>query len=257
MRLLLEEGSRSSSRAGHDRPVADVAGASVQQRGTHHLWEGPAMQTHHKTALALTTPWVVLLAYDFVHRVTTGAGTWVTDSDLVDSRFLSVLGSWAIGAMFASLAWVVRSERAQFAHAPGPARWARRPLLVSLVALTIGFCVVSPTQVALGIDSGVLYDVSGLVALVAISALSLSALTVGLASVRSPALGHGGRVLALVLPAVAIGVAASVLADFPPSPVFGTFVTLAGLATLGLGARPPAGVAQRPTGRTAVGDASS
>jgi len=196
------------------------------------------MTTHHKIALGLTAPWVVLLGYDFVHRAATGDGTWVTDSDLVESRFLAVAGTVALGAMFASLAWVVHREREHFADAPKAARWARRPLLISLVALTIGFCLVSATQVALGVDSGTFYDISGLVALLAISGLSISALTVGLASVRSMALGYGGRILALVLPAVALGVLAAVLADGPVSPVFGTFVTLMGLATLGLGARP-------------------
>lgn len=193
------------------------------------------MRTHHKTALALTVPWVALLGYDFAHRISTGNGTWVTDSDLVESKSLSVAGTIAIGAMFASLAWVVHAERARFSVAPKAARWARRPLLVSLVALTIGFCLVSSTQVALGVKSGLFYDISGLVAFVAISALSLSALTVGLASARSMALGYGGRILAFTLPAVLLGAAAALLADAPLSPVFGTFVALIGLATLGLG----------------------
>ncbi|MBK6885337.1 MAG: hypothetical protein IPH03_02015 [Tetrasphaera sp.] len=193
------------------------------------------MRTHHKIALGLTVPWVALLGYDFAHRVSEGTGTWVTDSDLVESRVFSVTTTVAIGAMFASLAWVVHAERARFADAPRAARWARRPLLVSLIALTVGFCLVSPTQVALGVKSGLFYDISGLVAFVAISGLSLSALTVGLASVRSMALGYGGRILALILPAVLLGAAAALYADAPVSPVFGTFVALVGLATLGLG----------------------
>jgi hypothetical protein len=193
------------------------------------------MRTHHKTALALTVPWVVLLGYDFAHRVSRGTGTWVTDGDLVESRALSVAGTLAMGAMFASLAWVVHAERARFANAPKAARWARRPLLVSLVALTVGFCLVSSTQVALGVKSGLFYDISGLVAFIAISGLSLSAMTVGLASVRSMALGYGGRILAFTLPAVLLGAAAALLADGPLSPVFGTFVALIGLATLGMG----------------------
>lgn len=197
------------------------------------------MKTHHTIALALTAPWVVLLGYDFGHRVATGDGTWVTDSDLIDNTVLSFLGTWAIGIMFASLAWVVHKEREHFAGAPKAARWARRPLLVSLIALTLGFCLVSSTQVALSVDSGFFYDASGLVAFLAISALSLSALTVGLASARSMALGYGGRILALVLPTVVLGIVTALLADFPASPVFGTFVTLIGLATLGMGAERP------------------
>lgn len=193
------------------------------------------MKTHHKTALTLTVPWVALLGHDFVHRISTGTGTWVTDSDLVESRALSVAGTVAIGAMFASLAWVVHAEAARFANAPKAARWGRRPLLVSLLALTVGFCLVSPTQVALGVQSGLFYDISGLVAFVAISGLSLSALIVGLASVRSMALGYGGRILAFTLPAVLLGAAAALAAGAPVSPVFGTFVALIGLATLGLG----------------------
>jgi hypothetical protein len=49
------------------------------------------------------------------------------------------------------------------------------------------------------------------------------------------ALGYGGRILAFTLPAVLLGAAAALLADGPLSPVFGTFVALIGLATLGMG----------------------
>lgn len=194
------------------------------------------MRTHHKIALVLTMPWVALLAYDFGHRVATGTGTWVTDGDLIDQEWLSLLGSVGIGAMFASLAWVVRGERDSFARAPRPARWARRPLLVSLVALAAGLGLLTPLQSALGIDSGIFYDVSGLVAFLMVLTLSVSALVVGLASLRSRAMGWGGRILALILPAVVIGVGASLLAGTTPTPVFGTSIAVIGLATLGLGA---------------------
>lgn len=198
------------------------------------------MRTHHKIALVLTMPWVTLLAYDFGHRVATGTGTWVTDGDLIEQEWLALLGSVGIGAMFASLAWVVRGERDSFAHAPRPARWARRPLLFSLVALAAGLGLLTPLQSALGIDSGIVYDVSGLVAFLMVITLSVSALVVGLASLRSRAMGWGGRILALILPAVVIGVGASLLAGTAPTPVFGTSIAIIGLATLGIGAGPRA-----------------
>lgn len=199
------------------------------------------MRTHHKIALAVTLPWVVLLGYDFTHRFTTGTGTWVTDGDVIENRWLAVAGSIAIGVMFASLARVVAAEKERFALAPTPARWARRPLLVSLIGLALGLGVVTPAQEALGVDSGLFYDVSGLVAFLMVTGMSLSAVVVGLASVRNRALGYGGAVLALVLPVVLVGVVGSLLAGLTPSPVFGTSIAVIGLATLGLGARPRAG----------------
>ena len=147
------------------------------------------------------------------------------DEGVARGELASSIGGFACVSFGPSLAWVVHKEREHFAGAPKAARWARRPLLVSLIALTLGFCLVSSTQVALSVDSGFFYDASGLVAFLAISALSLSALTVGLASARSMALGYGGRILALVLPTVVLGIVTALLADFPASPVFGTFVT--------------------------------
>ncbi|MBM6399297.1 hypothetical protein [Phycicoccus sonneratiae] len=196
------------------------------------------MKRHHLVAAVLTAPWVVLLGYDFSRRIATGRGTWVTDGDLIESPWLSLAGSVGIGAMFASLAWVVAAERDRFALAPRAARWARRPLLVSLVGLTVGLAVLTPTMQALDVESGLFYDVSGLVAFLMVLTLSLSSLTVGLASIRNGALGWGGRILALVLPVAALGVGASLAAGVSPSPVFGTSVAVVGLATLGLGATP-------------------
>lgn len=195
------------------------------------------MRKHHWPAAVLAAVLIVLLIVDRIIAVTTGEATFITD----DSRgsTLSTLGMGALlGVTFLTLGWVVHSESARFAAARRPARVARPVLTVGLFLLGVGFLAVTPLQTLLGEEDSPVVRASALVALLALTAVSLSCLVVGLAAIGRNPLGIGALVLSALGPAmVATGLLAVVAPDLA-SPVYCTMVVLGGTALIGVRAQP-------------------
>src|SRR5690606_9039790 len=103
---------------------------------------------------------------------------------------------------------------------------------------TFGTLVLNPLLRLSGTDEGPLYDVSGLLALLALVLTYGSALVLGLAVLRANPLGIGGRVLALIGPVIALIVVVGMVAPAWASPVWATVTAVAGTALLGVKAVP-------------------
>ncbi len=204
------------------------------------------MQKHHWSAVVLAGFGIVLLIVDRVIAVGTGEATFITD----DSRG-STLSTLAMGALlgvtFLALGWVVHRESARFVTARRPARMARPVLTYGLCLLGIGFLAVTPMQYLLGDEESSAVQVSGLVALLALTAVSLSCLVVGLAVIGRNPLGIGGRVLSALGPAMVATGLLAVAAPELASPVYCTMVVLGGTALIGVRAKPIAQPESRAT----------
>lgn len=210
------------------------------------------MQKHHWPAVVLAGIGIVLLIVDRVIAVGTGEATFITD----DSRG-SMLSTLAMGALlgftFLALGWVVHRESARFASARRSARLARPVLTYGLFVLGFGFLAVTPLQSLLGDEESPAAQVSALVALLALTAVSLSCLVVGLAVIGRNPLGIGGRILSALGPAIVV---TGLLAAFAPdlaSPVYCTMVVLGGTALIGVRATPTA----QPESRAAIATPAS
>lgn len=197
------------------------------------------MQLHHRVAITLSGIVSALALADAVAYGVTGDRTFITDDDMGNAA--TALGmSLLIGATFLALHVVLRQEAARFAPLSRWARGARRVLVVSTVILAAGFLLVTPAFRAADIDSGPAYNVSGLVAMLALAATFVAAFALGLAAWRRGGLGLGGRILGAIGPVIALtAVVAVVDADWA-SPVYTTVVLVLGLATLGVRAEPDA-----------------
>ena len=190
--------------------------------------------SHHRIALALTGPLLAALAVDSVVRAATGDPTFVTDDSVGPPALGQIVNLVLAGAVLA-LHGVLRSERRTFAGVGRLARGSRLVLLLSLPLLATGLVVAGPMLRTLGIDSGPLYDASGLVAFVGLTVSGLAAATLGLTQVRHNELGVGGRLLPLLLPAGLMTVVLGLVAQPLASPVFVSACMLIGLATIGVG----------------------
>lgn len=190
------------------------------------------MKSHHRIALYLTGLMAVAIAVDTIVRITTGDATVVTD-DTSAGTAASVAMSLAIACAFGAGAVVVHRERSTFADTGKALRAFRMIAFVSLVGLVVGMGVLNPIQQIAGIESGPFYDVSGLLAALALLGTAVSAIALGLGSLRRPELGIGGRVLALVIPVVLVTIALGAVAPDVASPVFTTLTMMLGFGTVG------------------------
>lgn len=195
------------------------------------------MRKHHIVAAVFGWSTAAAVVVDTVIHGVTGSRTWVTDDAQASFAGGLMSGLW-IAATFASLAVVLHQERDRFLDAPGAARVVRRVLLVCLALLALGVGVVSTVTDALGIRSGIAYDVSGTVAFLTVVTFSLSALVLSVSVWRRNPLGLGGRVLRLLIP---VGLATGALVVLAPagwaSPAYCSVVTVIGLSLVGVGAR--------------------
>lgn len=191
------------------------------------------MQRHHIVALTAAGILSASVVADTMVFAATGERTFVTD-DAHGNEVTAIAMSLAIGLTLAALFVVVRNEGARFATARRPARFVRRPMEVALAALAVGFVAVSPLLRMIGLDSGPLYDVSGLLAVLLLTALFVAALVLGLAVIGRNPIGIGGTVLSLVGPVIALTVALAFVAPDAASPVFTTVVVLLGIALIGV-----------------------
>jgi hypothetical protein len=189
---------------------------------------------HHSIALTAAGTMTALVVVDTVVLATTGEPTVVTD-DSQGSTTTTVAMSLALGATFASLAAVLVRETSVFETTGRLLRGSRKVAMASLLVLAAGFVVFSPAAVLTDLDSGPVYDGSGLVAMLALTGMTVSALVMGTASLRHNRLGVGGRVLALLVPVALATVALALVAPTLASPVYCTVVVLLGYATIGMG----------------------
>jgi len=197
------------------------------------------MQKHHWPAVVLAGISIVLLIVDRVIAVISGETTFITD----DSRG-STLSTLTMGALlagtFLTLGRVVHREAARFATARRSARLARPVLTYGLYFLGIGFLAVTPLQPFLGDEESLALQMSGVVALLGLTAVSLSSLVLGLAVIGRNPLGIGGRILSALGPAIVATGLLAVIAPGLASPVYCTMVVLGGTALIGVRATPTA-----------------
>lgn len=195
------------------------------------------MQKHHWPAVVLAGINIVLLVVDRVIAVISGEATFITD-DNQGSTLSTLTMSALLAATFLMLGRVVHRETARFATARRSARLARPVLTYGLYFLGIGFLAVTSLEPLLGNEESLAVHVSGLVALLALTAVFLSCLVLGVAVIGRNPLGVGGRVLSALGPAiVATGLLAVVARDLA-SPVYCTMVVLGGTALIGVRATP-------------------
>jgi hypothetical protein len=195
------------------------------------------LRTHHIVATALATPLIAGLAVDWVITGVTGHRTFITD-DEIGPAAAHVAVNGLLGLAFASLAVVLLREHERFAGLSRIARACWYPLLAGAFGMAAGNLVLYPIQTASGLDEGLLYNLSGLLALLALALTFLPSLVLGLTQVRENRLGAGGRLLSLAVPALLVTIAVALVADDWASPVLLTVSVLLGLSLLGAGSSP-------------------
>lgn len=197
------------------------------------------MESHNRFALTLASIMAVLIAVDTAVLIATGERTVVTD-DTKASTPAAVAMNLAIAAAFGAGAIVLLREKAIFARAGRALRVFRMIGIVSIAALAAGMGILHSIELLAGLDSGPIYNISGLIAMLTLLGMSISGIALGLMSLRRNHLGLGGRILALIIPVVLATVAISFLASDIASPVFTTLTMMFGFGAIGVGAREPA-----------------
>lgn len=209
------------------------------------------MQKHHWPAVVLAGINIVLLIIDRVIAVITGEATFITDDDR-GSTLSTLTMSALLAVTFLTLGWVVHREAARFATTRRAARVARPILTYGLFFLGIGF-LVTPLRPFLGNEESLAGQISDMAALLALTAVFLSGLVLGLAVIGRNPLGIGGRVLSALGPAIVVTGLIAVVAPDLASPVYCTMVVLAGTALIGVRATPIA----QPERRAAISTSTS
>jgi hypothetical protein len=191
------------------------------------------MKMHHIIAVTAAALNVGALTVDTIVYARTGHRTFVTDDAEASAVGAGLMSLW-LGATFAALALVLHREAGRFGTASRLARGARVPLLGGLVTLAVGFVVLNAPTRATGTERGVLYDLSGLVAMIALGTTFLSALVLGLAVLRDNPLGWGGRVLGAVGPVILLTALLALVAPDFATPIYGSAVVLVGISLVGV-----------------------
>ena len=201
------------------------------------------MKIHHKVAFPLAAAVFALLVFDTVVCLVTGHWTPVTD-DQLGSALTRVAISVLVGATFGALLFVVFRERAAFAAGNRVVRLCRWPLLVGLGLRVFMFAV--PPSVAAQIPEVVRSLIGSLTLLLTF----VTAMVIGLATLRHNPLGLGARILVAV--PIVFGLAVLLMAiDSPvgsPAPVTG--LAALGISLLGASTRHPQG--RRPVVAAAI-----
>jgi hypothetical protein len=194
------------------------------------------LSLHHRLALAgaLGTSAVAL-----ADALTHGLTGYSPFSDTSDLTALVVLGLLVHGLGYAAFAMVLTREAWRFRSTNRVARGARWVVLGSLMVLAVGFLLVAPAIELRDAYEGTAYAVFGVVAGVGFAGLLGGSLVLGLALVRTGALGTGARVLVLLVPGFALTLLLTWLAPLWAHPAYVEAITYVGLALLGAGVAPP------------------
>ncbi|MFT3873769.1 MAG: hypothetical protein QM714_14185 [Nocardioides sp.] len=199
------------------------------------------LANHHVAALVVVVPLLTALAVDWIITGVTGERTFITDDALSAPLWVHVLLTGGLCLACAMLIVVLRRERPLFLAVQRfgrTLRVCRTILMAGLVAMIAGNGIIYPLLKVFEIDSGPIYNASGLAAFFGLAATFLPAMVIGLTQVRRNELGVGGRVLALSVLAVLLTVAVFLFADDWASPVLLTMTVLGGISVVGVGARP-------------------
>jgi len=189
---------------------------------------------HHRWALAgavLTS--AVALTDAVSHGLTGGFSPFSEESDLT---LLVVAGTVVHGLAYVAFSLVLVAEAGRFSATNRVARGSRWVVLASLAVLATGFLTVAPVATVRDAYDGVAYTVFGIMAGLGFAGLLLGSLVMGVALLRTDALGVGARVLALLLPALGATVLLAWLTPLWAHPAYLETLTYVGLALLGVGA---------------------
>lgn len=193
-----------------------------------------ALSRHHRIALvgACATS-AIALGDAVVHGVTSESSVFADDSG---RPVLVALVSVVHGLTYVALASVLVAERVRFTGTHLVARGARWVLLGGLAVLAIGFLLVAPVVAFTGQPEGGLGAAWAGMATVGFLAMILGALVLGLALLRTSALGIGARVLALMLPVAGLTALVAYVAPAWAHPAYLETTLHFGIALLGVNA---------------------
>jgi hypothetical protein len=193
-----------------------------------------ALSRHHRIALvgACATS-AIALGDAVVHGLTGDNSVFADDSG---RPVLIALVGVVHGLTYLALATVLVAERVRFAGTNHLARGARWLLLGGLAVLAVGFLLVVPVFAFAGPPDGALGATWEGVATVGFLAMILGSLTLGLALLRTSALGVGARVLALMLPVAGLTAIVAYAAPSWAHPAYLETTLHFGIALLGVGA---------------------
>ncbi len=192
------------------------------------------LELHHKLALGAAVLTSGIALTDAVTSGLTGDGG--PFSEEAGTTSVLVVGIVVHSLTYLALAHVLVREAPRFAGVNRVARATRWLLLGSLSVLAAAFATVVPVTVAYDVTKGLFYDASGIVAAIAFLGLILGALVLGLALLRSRALGIGARLLALMVPVLAATLLLQAVAPAWAHPAYLEITLQLGLALLGVGA---------------------
>ena len=208
------------------------------------------LSRHHRWALtgAVLTS-AIALTDAVTHGLTGGFSPFSEESDLT---LLVVAGTLVHGLAYVAFAVVLLTEAGRFSATNRVARSSRWVVLASLAVLAAGFLTVSPVATVLDAYDGTAYAVFGIVAGLGFAGLLLGSMVMGLALLRTDALGLGARVLALLLPALGVTLLLAWLSPLWAHPAYVETLAYVGLALLGVGAG-----SSRPATRAATTSSTS
>ncbi len=195
------------------------------------------MRVHHVVALIGCAGLSSIALTDAFVQATAGHGSIFADDS---GRLGAIVASdvWH-GLTYAALAWVLVAEAGVFARSGGLARACRRVLLVCLAVSAVSFVVVVPTLLLTDSMDGGFAAAFGAIGTPVFFGTILAAIVLGLAVLRDNPIGIGGRVLAWVLPVIAIVVALAFLAPAHAHPGWVETVVNVGIALIGVRAAAP------------------
>ncbi|HET7352411.1 MAG TPA: hypothetical protein VFJ28_15870 [Marmoricola sp.] len=193
-----------------------------------------ALSRHHRIALvgACATS-AIALGDAVVHGLTGDNSVFSDDSG---RSALIALGGIVHGLTYVALAAVLVAERVRFVGTNLVARGARWVLMGGLAVLAIGFLLVVPVLAFAGQPEGAVGAAWAGTATVGFLAMILGSLTLGLALLRTSALGVGARVLAMMLPVAGLTALVAYAAPSWAHPAYVETTLHFGIALLGVSA---------------------
>lgn len=191
------------------------------------------MHTRHIVALVSSLALAAIALTDAATAAVTGhSSVFADDSGVVPAILVAAI---VHGTAYAAVWWVLWKEGPRFAHANRFARVLRGILLVCLAVLAVGFALLQPVMLLIGVDPDSGFAMTwGLIGTVAFAGVLLGSALLGLALLRRNPLGIGGRVLLGVLPAIAVVVLLGIVAPAFAHPGLVELVAGVGLSLLGV-----------------------
>lgn len=150
-------------------------------------------------------------------------------------------GGWVVaativhGLTYVALVWVLIGGRRLFQHTNRWVRVLRHVLIGSLAVLAVGFVLITPVlQLASVPPTHPVAAAWGGVAGLGFGAMILTCLLLGVIDWRGTRLGHGGRVLGLLVPVLALTLLLAAVAPSWAHPAYAETVIYLGVALIGV-----------------------